>query len=60
MLADELDYVIGVDPHRDAHALAVVDVHTGGVVSARRGQHGRAPAASEKRCGPWPLLAKVR
>jgi transposase len=32
MLADELDYVIGVDPHRDAHALAVVDVRTGGVV----------------------------
>jgi transposase len=32
MLADELDYVVGVDPHRDTHALAVVDVHTGGVV----------------------------
>jgi len=24
MLADELDYVIGVDTHRDEHALAVV------------------------------------
>src|SRR5436189_270607 len=22
MLADELDYVVGVDPHRDTHALA--------------------------------------
>ncbi len=32
MLADELDYVVGVDPHRDTHALAVVDVRTGGVV----------------------------
>jgi len=32
MLADELDYVIGVDPHRDEHALAVVDVRNGGVV----------------------------
>ncbi len=32
MLADELDYVIGVDPHRDAHALAVVDVRSGGVM----------------------------
>jgi transposase len=32
MLADELDYVIGVDPHRDRHALAVVDVRSGGVV----------------------------
>ena len=24
MLADQLDYVVGVDPHRDLHALAVV------------------------------------
>jgi transposase len=31
-LQDELDYVIGVDPHRDTHALAVVDVRSGGVV----------------------------
>ena len=26
MLADQLDYVVGVDPHRDSHALAVVGV----------------------------------
>ena len=32
MLADQLDYVIGVDPHRDAHALAVVHVSSGAVV----------------------------
>ncbi|SRR6266705_5517457 len=32
MLADELDYVVGVDPHRDVHALAVVEVRTGGLV----------------------------
>jgi transposase len=32
MLADRLDYVVGVDPHRDTHALAIVDVRTGGVV----------------------------
>jgi transposase len=32
MLADQLDYVVGVDPHRDAHALAVVEVVTGAVV----------------------------
>ena len=32
MLADQLDYVIGVDPHRDAHAVAVVEVRTGAVV----------------------------
>ena len=32
MLADQLDYVIGVDPHRDAHALAILEVRSGGVV----------------------------
>jgi hypothetical protein len=32
MLADQLDYVIGVDPHRDLHALAVVHVLSGAVV----------------------------
>ena len=32
MLADELDYVVGVDPHRDSHALAVVHVRSGAVV----------------------------
>jgi hypothetical protein len=32
MLADQLDYVVGVDPHRDSHALAVVDVTSGAVV----------------------------
>jgi transposase len=32
MLADQLDYVIGVDPHRDAHALAIVETRTGVVV----------------------------
>ena len=32
MLADQLDYIVGVDPHRDSHALAVVDVRNGAVV----------------------------
>ena len=32
MLADQVDYVVGVDPHRDVHALAVVEVRTGAVV----------------------------
>jgi transposase len=32
MLADQLDYVVGVDPHRDSHALAVVQVQSGAVV----------------------------
>ena len=32
MLADKLDYIIGVDPHRDSHSLAVVQVVSGVVV----------------------------
>src|ERR1700692_334889 len=32
MLADQLDYVVGVDPHRDTHALAVVHVLSGAVL----------------------------
>ena len=32
MLADQLDFIVGVDPHRDEHALAVVDVVSGAVV----------------------------
>ena len=35
MLADELDYVVGVDTHRDRHALAVVAAPSGGVVAQR-------------------------
>jgi transposase len=47
MLADQLDYVVGVDPHRDTHALAVVEVRTGGVVfeasvAASSGGYARA------------------
>ena len=32
MLAGVVDYVIGVDTHRDSHTAAVVDGHTGGVI----------------------------
>ena len=32
MLADELDFVVRVDPHRDSHALGVVEVRSGVVV----------------------------
>jgi transposase len=35
MLADELDYVVGVDTHRDRHTLAVVAAPSGGVVAQR-------------------------
>jgi hypothetical protein len=34
MLADELDFVVGVDPHRDLHATGVVEVRSGVVVFA--------------------------
>jgi hypothetical protein len=33
VLADELDYVVGVDTHRDQHTLAVVAAPSGGVVA---------------------------
>jgi hypothetical protein len=32
MLAGQLDYVVGVDPHRDRQALAIVEAVTGAVV----------------------------
>jgi transposase len=32
MLADQLDYIVGVDPHCDSHALAVVEVVSAAVV----------------------------
>jgi transposase len=35
MLADEVDYVVGVDTHRDEHVLAVVVASTGAVVAQR-------------------------
>ena len=35
MLADEVDYVVGVDTHRDQHVLAVVAAPTGVVVAQR-------------------------
>ena len=42
MLADELDYVLGVDTHRDEHVLAVVTAPAGAVVAG-------AAAAAEGR-----------
>src|SRR3954451_12797916 len=33
MLADEVEYVIGVDTHRDQHSLAVVVAPTGALVA---------------------------
>jgi transposase len=53
MLADELDYVVGVDPHRDEHALGVVEVCSGVVVfetavSADNGGYADALAVAEQ------------
>ena len=50
MLADELDYVVGVDTHRDAHALAVVDVALLGR-SWRSRRRRRMDVATNRRCG---------
>lgn len=47
MLADQLDYIVGVDPHRDTHALAVVHVPSGAVVveaTVRASSNGYAEA----------------
>jgi hypothetical protein len=35
MLADEVDYVVGVDTHRDEHVLAVAVAPSGAVVAQR-------------------------
>ena len=35
MLAESLDVVIGVDTHRDAHTLALVEAHTGALIARR-------------------------
>jgi transposase len=53
MLADQLDYVIGVDSHRDMHAVAVVEVRTGmvqfeAVVSADSGGYREALELAER------------
>jgi hypothetical protein len=54
MLADELDYVVGVDTHRDEHVLAVVAAATGAVlgkwaVRANAGGHQEALRAVGER-----------
>src|SRR5712691_9947747 len=46
MLADEVDYVVGVDTHRDRHVLAVV-VAGSGVVVARRSVRSSARGYAE-------------
>jgi transposase len=58
MLADELDYVVGVDTHRDEHVLAVVAAATGAVVAGcevaatARGYRQALGFAEQRAAGP--------
>ena len=49
MLADELDYVVGVDTHRDRHTLAVVAATNGGVVAQQSVRRKRFVSPSSTR-----------
>ena len=57
MLADDLDYVVGVDTHRDQHAVAIVDAHTGAVIAqtttaaSARGYADAVRFANQHACG---------
>ena len=51
MLADEVDYVIGVDTHRDQHTLAVVAAPTGAVLAQTVVRAGGAGYARALRFG---------
>ena len=60
MLADELDYVVGVDTHLDEHVLAVVAAPSGAVVaqrSVRASARGYASALAFAREGGAAALA---
>jgi hypothetical protein len=50
MLADRLDYVVGVDTHRDQHAVAIVDAQTGAVI-AQTTTAASATARARLECG---------
>src|SRR5213083_109182 len=53
MLADELDYVIGVDTHRDAHVIAAVTAPAGALlagseIAAKQGGYRAALRFAER------------
>ena len=58
MLADELDYVVGVDTHLDERVLAVVAASSGAVIARRsvrasaRGYQEALRVASQYATGP--------
>jgi transposase len=64
MLADQLDYIIGVDPHRDSHSLAMVQIVNGALVfestiEANSDGYARAlKLADEHACGREPSRSK--
>jgi hypothetical protein len=57
MVADELDYVVGVDTHRDEHTLALVETASGAVLAQRtvasngRGYAGHRDGADGEEAG---------
>ncbi len=60
MLADQVDYVVGVDTHRDEHVLAVVVAPTGAIVaqrSVRATARGYAQALLSRHAQASPDLA---
>ena len=65
MLADELDYVVGVDTHRDQHVLAVVAAPTGALIAQRsvaanaRGYAEAVGFAERQQKSPVVKMARV-
>jgi hypothetical protein len=53
MLADELDYVLGVDTHRDEHVMVVVTAPAGTVVAGASALANATKKASPA-CPPRP------
>ena len=48
MLADELEYVVGVDTHRDHQVLAIVAAPTGALIAQRSAPTNVRPALSDE------------
>src|SRR6266540_3371540 len=57
MLADQLDYIVGVDPHRDSHATAVVHVISGAIVFESHRGRIESEAAFARLAGAAPIPA---
>ncbi len=59
MVADELDYVVGVDTHQDEHTLALVEAATGAVLAQQTvasNSRGYAQALRSAAGGRCPRL----